>query len=179
MRTLSSSIVFLILIALLCSCKERTATDELIYPDSVGDSVGDVAPNFRLQDTAGAYVTLSSLRGKYVLVDFWGTWCGPCIEEIPNLKRIWETNRSRNFAMVSVAISFSPETMPQTKEEWKSVIAANDMSWTHVIDQQNTTPGRYGIIGVPSTFLLDRGGRIIARDLRGSALADSIARLLQ
>jgi peroxiredoxin len=137
-------------------------------------AIGSVAPEIIMPNTAGKEVALSSLRGKYVLVDFWAAWCGPCRRESPNMVNLYEKYNSEGFEIYSVSLD-------QTKEAWTKAIADDGLGkWTHVSDLkywQSEAATEYGVEGIPFTVLLDKEGKIIAKNLRGDALADKLAEL--
>lgn len=136
---------------------------------------GAMAPDFTLSDEQGKPVTLSSLRGQYVLLDFWASWCAPCRQESPNLVRIFETNKSRGFTIVSVSLD-------ESKDAWIKAIQKDKLeNWTHLSDLKgwnSKVAVQYGIDLIPSSLLIDRQGKIVAKDLRGAALEKTVSKLL-
>ncbi|QMW02812.1 TlpA disulfide reductase family protein [Spirosoma foliorum] len=140
-----------------------------------GVSVGASAPEIALNDTTGTPVPLSSLRGKYVLIDFWASWCGPCRAENPNVVRMYNKYKDKGFAIYSVSLD-------QAKANWTKAIRNDNLTWTHVSDLkfwQSAAAQQYGVQAIPATFLLDKDGKIIAKNLRGPALEQKLEEVLQ
>lgn len=142
-----------------------------------GLSVGGDAPEIALADTNGTTVPLSSLRGKYVLIDFWASWCGPCRNENPNVVRMYNKFKDKGFAIYSVSLD-----NPGKREAWVRAIRNDNLTWTHVSDLrgwQSEAAQRYGVSAIPATFLVDRDGKIIAKNLRGAALEAKLEEVLK
>lgn len=140
-----------------------------------GVMVGSVAPDIALNDTTGKAVALSSLRGNYVLVDFWASWCGPCRAENPNVVRMYNKFKDKGFTIYSVSLD-------RTKGEWERAIRNDNLPWTHVSDLkfwQSAAAQQYGVQAIPATFLLDKEGKIIAKNLRGDALEAKLDEVLK
>ena len=137
-------------------------------------SEGQIAPEIELPAPDGTMVKLSSLRGKYVLVDFWASWCGPCLEEAPNVKAIYEDYKDKGFEVYGISLDTD-------KAAWENAIKQNGLDWIHVSSLKSNDPviKQFNVIGIPCTYLLDREGRIIAKDLRGQALRDKVASLFE
>ena len=131
-------------------------------------SVGATAMNFTQNDTAGKPVTLSAFRGKYVLVDFWASWCGPCRAENPNVVSAYAKYHPKGFDILSVSLD-----RPGDKDKWLKAIYADKLDWTHVSDLQfwqNAVAVQYGVGSIPQNFLIDPQGKIIGKGLRGEDL---------
>jgi len=133
-------------------------------------SIGQVAPEISLPDTTGNVVKLSSLKGKYVLVDFWAKWCGPCRQENPNVVRAFQKYKDKGFTVFGVSLD-------RNKKDWLQAIKQDGLAWTHVSDLkywQSEAAKTYNITGIPFSLLLDPEGKIIAKNLRGAALDNKL-----
>ena len=138
-------------------------------------AIGKTAPDFTQPDTLGNAVSLSSLRGQYVLVDFWASWCGPCRAENPNLVKTFKKYKDKGFTVLGVSLD-----QPGKKEAWLGAIHKDNLTWTQVSDLKfwdNEVAVLYGVKAIPTNFLLDPQGKIIAKDLRGEDLDKKLAEL--
>ena len=140
-------------------------------------AVGAVAPDFTLNTPDGKPVALSSLRGKYVLVDFWASWCGPCRQENPNVTKVYNEYKSRNFDILGVSLDTE-----KAREKWLKAIQDDQLAWTQVSDLkgwQNAAATKYGVQAIPQNFLLDPNGKIVATNLLGDNLKATLAKFIQ
>ncbi|MFZ9472639.1 MAG: redoxin domain-containing protein [Sediminibacterium sp.] len=129
-------------------------------------NIGTVLPDFKQNDVNGKSVSLSSFRGKYVLVDFWASWCGPCRAENPNVVKTYNAFKNKNFTVLGVSLD-------QDKARWLEAIKKDGLTWTHVSDLKywnNAVAVQFGIQSIPASFLIDPNGVVIGRDLRGEDL---------
>ncbi|TRX68571.1 AhpC/TSA family protein [Flammeovirga kamogawensis] len=133
--------------------------------------VGAEAIDISLPSPEGKTVTLSSLRGKYVMIDFWASWCRPCRMENPNVLRAYNHYKSKGFEVYGVSID-------RDTEAWKQAIEQDHITWSQVHDAGGVVAAEYGVEGIPFTLLLDKEGKIIAKNLRGDDLDKKLAELL-
>lgn len=131
-------------------------------------AIGSMAPDFVQNDTNGAPVKLSSFRGKYVLLDFWASWCGPCRQENPNVVRNYNKYKAKNFTVLGVSLD-----KPEGKSAWLAAIKNDGLIWTQVSDLKfwnNEAAALYQVSSIPQNYLIDPDGKIIAKNLRGEDL---------
>lgn len=137
--------------------------------------VGDMAPEIELPDTEGNMFKLSSLRGQYVLLDFWAAWCRPCRMENPNVVAAYQKYKNKGFTVLGVSLD-------RDKNAWLTAIQQDNLTWTHISDLQfwqSAAARTYNVSSIPKSFLLDKEGRIIAMDLRGPALDAKLSEILK
>ncbi len=141
-------------------------------------AMGAIAPDFEQRTPEGKLIKLSSYnQKKYVLVDFWTSWCGPCREENPNLTKVYERYKDKGFTILGVSLD-----TPGQKKAWLKAIEKDGLVWTQVSDLKgwdNEAAKMYGIRGIPANFLLDPSGKIIAKDLRGDKLHEELKRIFK
>jgi len=135
-------------------------------------AIGTYAMDFTQNDTTGKPVSLSSFRGKYVLVDFWASWCGPCRAENPNVVKAYNKYNNKNFTIVGVSLD-----RPNAKDKWLKAIHDDGLAWNHVSDLKfwdNEVAKQYGIRAIPQNILVDPSGKIIAKNLSGDELDEKL-----
>ncbi len=138
-------------------------------------SIGAMAPEFSLADTTGKKLALSSLQGKYVLLDFWASWCKPCRDENPNIVQAYQDFKDKGFTVLGVSLD-------REKKNWLDAISADELTWNHVSDLKfwsSEAAVLYGVGSIPANFLLDPKGKIIGRNLRGPALQDKLKEIFK
>ncbi len=138
--------------------------------------IGKTAPDFSARDTSGNMVSLSSLKGKYLLLDFWASWCGPCRNENPNVVKAYQKFKDKNFEILGVSLDDE-----HAKEKWLKAIKDDQLTWVQVSDLkgwQSEVAELYHVRGIPQNFLLNPEGVIIATDLRGEKLLKTLEDIL-
>jgi peroxiredoxin len=138
-------------------------------------STGMPAKDFSQPDVNGKMVSLSSMRGKYVLIDFWASWCGPCRGENPNVVAAYNKFKNKNFTILGVSLD-------DNKDKWLKAVEQDGLTWTQVSDLkgwENAAAQDYGVRGIPANFLVDPNGNIVAANLRGPALEAKLQEILK
>ncbi len=132
--------------------------------------IGQTAPDFTLPDTAGVQVSLQAFRGNYVLLDFWASWCPPCRKENPNVVKLFNEYKDKNFTIIGISLDYN-------RANWLKGIADDSLTWTHLSDLKywdSEIPALYGVRGIPANILLDPNGVIIAKNVMGEDLANAL-----
>jgi peroxiredoxin len=138
---------------------------------------GQFAADFSQADTLGKMVSLKDFKGKYVLLDFWASWCVPCRAENPNVVAAYNKYKDKNFTVLSVSLD-----RPDKKDAWLAAIHKDGLTWTHVSDLKfwdNEVAKLYGINSVPSNFLVDPAGKIVAKNLSGEQLQEKLKEIIK
>ncbi|MEN8153762.1 MAG: TlpA disulfide reductase family protein [Acidobacteriota bacterium] len=145
----------------------------IIIPIFVSAQVSEPV-NFSAGDIKGNTIELDEYKGKVVILDFWATWCPPCRREIPNLKEIYKTHKNDKFEIISIALERKPKDFAiNFVKEWK-------MDWVHIIDMQKgrEIAKKYKIMYIPTMYIINKKGEIVASGLRGEQLKKKIGELL-
>ncbi|WP_291921604.1 TlpA disulfide reductase family protein [Chitinophaga sp.] len=157
----------------LAEAKQKKIDMERAEAIAKKTAIGVTAMDFSQNNTTGKPVKLSDYRGKYVLLDFWASWCGPCRAENPNVLDNYEKYHSKGLEILGVSLD-------DKKDAWLKAIKDDGLEWAHVSDLKgwkNAVAKEYNINAVPSNFLLDKEGKIIAKDLRGEELSQKLAEI--
>ncbi len=135
---------------------------------------GTLFPDFNEKDLDGKPLSIANYKGKVVLIDFWATWCGPCVHEMPNVLKTYEKYHDKGFEIIGVSLD-------KDKEKLVAFIKENNVQWPQYFDGQgwqNKLSSQYGVNSIPSTYLLDKEGKIIGKKLRGEALDAAVGKAL-
>lgn len=138
-------------------------------------AIGAIAPDFTQPDANGALIKLSSFRGRYVLIDFWASWCGPCRQENPNVVKAYNKYKTKKFTILGVSLDRA-----NGKADWLAAIKHDGLTWTQVSDLkawENEAAAKYYVSAIPQNFLIDPNGKIIAKNLRGEDLENKLAEI--
>jgi peroxiredoxin len=131
-------------------------------------------PDFEVKDLSDKPLSIANYKGKVVLLDFWATWCGPCVRELPNVIKSYEAHHKDGFEIIGISLD-------QDRAKLESFIKDKNMTWPQYFDGQgwkNALAGKYGVNSIPATYLLDGQGKIIGKNLRGESLESAVAKAL-
>ena len=159
---------------LLVGPASRAAPSPRPAPHAANRAERPLAPDFRQSDPQGRLVQLSALRGQYVLLDFWASWCPPCRAENPFLVQAYHRYKGKKFTILSVSLDHN-------RAAWLKAVQADGLTWPQVSDLKgwdNAAAARYHIEALPQNYLLDPAGHVVGQNLRGTALAQRLAQLL-
>ena len=141
----------------------------------LGINIGAIAPEINLKGPNGDLISLSSLKGKVVLLDFWASWCRPCRAENPNVVRLYNKYKDKGFTVYSVSLD-------QNKDKWLAAIVQDQLNWSNHVSEltgwKSSAGAKYGISSIPKTFLINKKGEIIGCDLRGNELEQKLSEIL-
>ena len=141
----------------------------------LGINIGAIAPEINLKGPNGDLISLSSLKGKVVLLDFWASWCRPCRAENPNVVRLYNKYKDKGFTVYSVSLD-------QNKDKWLAAIVQDQLNWSNHVSEltgwKSSAGAKYGISSIPKTFLINKKGEIIGYDLRGNELEQKLSEIL-
>jgi len=177
MRNILSLVVSALLCAVLVSCFD-TAGDDSLGPgiDTTGTQnqpppeLGKAAPEFVLPAIDGKDLRLSKFRGKVVYLDFWASWCEPCLRALPDVKALWSDYRDQDFIIIGVSLDY-------TQTAWRNFVNANGLDWKQTYDDLRSSGGAvsvYRVRSIPQTFLIDKDGVLIGEGLGKSTLRSKI-----
>jgi len=177
-RSLSRDEQFAIINKLSPQAKDNGIITAMEYDFNIENiaGIGKIAPDFTQADTSGKPVSLKDFRGKYVLLDFWASWCGPCRAENPNVVKAYNKYQAKNFTIISVSLD-----RPGKKDDWMKAIHHDHLTWTNISDLKfwgNAVAKLYDINSIPCNFLIGPDGKIVAKNLQGDDLEKTLDKLL-
>ena len=173
---ISAMLLVIINFLLISSCKqtEQVPQTNSTTLERIGLSIGETAPDFTMNNQFGKPVSLKDFRGKVVMIDFWATWCGPCIASLPQVIELKKKYFGEKFEILGISLD-------KDLEQWKSFINDKQMDWIHIADGQywnNAIAVQYQIESIPNVWIIDKEGKIIAKELRGSSVESELATIM-
>lgn len=182
MKKLALAVAFLVALSSSVSFASGGADDKTTKNETVkvGLNIGDEAPNLEFKNPDGSVVSLKSLRGKVVLIDFWASWCRPCRIENPNIVKAYNKFKSATFKTAK-GFEIYGVSLDKNKEAWVNAIKQDGLAWTNVSDLggwNSAGAATYGVRSIPANFLIDENGIIIAKGLRGANLHAELQKLV-
>lgn len=172
-------IVIILLATAFYACNEEEKIElEAKNENPIAKEELVLAKDFALNNLAGDYISLSSLRGKVILVDFWASWCGPCRRESPNLVKAYNKYKDQGFDILSVSLDGVPQQQ-NARQDWINAIKSDGLIWkNHISDLKgwkSSVVQSYSLSSIPATVLVDKEGYVIAKNLRGKELENKLA----
>lgn len=163
-------VLLLPLLAILIGCADPVSDEPLGVITEIGVEVGKPAPDFYLPDPTGRTVRLSDHKGKLVYLDFWASWCDPCVKLLPNLKEIWTDYQDKDFVMIGISFD-------SNQQVWKDYIGSEELDWVQAFDDgksRGSAAQMYKVQAIPQSYLIGRDGILIGKNIHGDALRDSL-----
>jgi peroxiredoxin len=153
-------------------CCFLVACSAFIISCSAQPKIGAFAKDINLPNGNNQTISLAALKGKIVLVDFWASWCRPCRQTVPGLKKLYDTYHDKGFEIYGVSLD-------ENKDAWQRAIQQDQSNWIHVNDNSGSIANQWNISVIPTTFLVDQTGKIVAVDEEPKALVKRLDKLLR